>query len=234
VHPAPGHSRGTLVNALLHHCPDLEGIGGEIRPGIVHRLDKDTSGTIVVAKNTTALENLAKQFKSRSVQKIYLALVYGELQADEGTITLPIGRHPVHRKRMSTITRKGRSAETSWRVRERFLSIALLELALKTGRTHQIRVHCATMGNPIVGDQVYGSRKWLKNAASFFSGQSSSKIALLKAVPRQMLHAWRLGLTHPHTGEVMTFESPIPEDMEALMEKLKGKGQSAKGKRQRA
>jgi 23S rRNA pseudouridine1911/1915/1917 synthase len=220
VHPAPGHSSGTLVNALLHHCPDLEGIGGEIRPGIVHRLDKDTSGTIVVAKNTAALENLAKQFKSRSVQKIYLALVYGELQADEGTITLPIGRHPVHRKQMSTVTRKGRSAETSWRVRERFLNITLLELTLKTGRTHQIRVHCATMGNPIVGDQVYCSRKWLINAASFFSGQSSSKIALLKAIPRQMLHAWRLGLTHPHTAEVMTFESPIPEDMEALMVKL--------------
>ncbi len=221
VHPAAGHSSGTLVNALLHHCPDLEGIGGEIRPGIVHRLDKDTSGTIVVAKNTAALENLAKQFKSRTVQKIYLALVYGELHADEGTIRLPIGRHPVHRKQMSTITRKGRSAETTWQVREQFQGITLLELTLKTGRTHQIRVHCATMGNPIIGDEVYCSRKRLKNAVSILSGESSSKVDALKAVPRQMLHAWRLGLTHPHTGEIMTFESPIPEDMETLMVKLR-------------
>ena len=125
---------------------------------------------------------------------------------------------------MSTITRKGRSAETSWRVRKRFQGITLLELTLKTGRTHQIRVHCATMGHPIVGDQVYRSRKWLKDTARLFSGESSSKVARLKAVPRQMLHAWRLGLTHPHTGEVMTFESPIPEDMEALMEKLRTMG----------
>ena len=224
VHPAPGHSSGTLVNALLYHCPDLEGIGGEIRPGIVHRLDKDTSGTMVVAKNSDALENLAKQFKSRSVQKIYLALVYGELQADEGTITLPIGRHPVHRKRMSTITHKGRSAETSWRVRERFQGATLLELTLKTGRTHQIRVHCATMGFPIVGDQVYRTRKWLNDTARLFSVQSSSITARLKAAPRQMLHAWQLGLTHPLTGEFMTFESPIPEDMEALMEELRMMG----------
>ena len=168
VHPAPGHSRGTLVNALLYHCPDLAGIGGEIRPGIVHRLDKDTSGTMVVAKNAAALENLAKQFKTRTIQKSYLALVYGELRTDEGTVALPIGRHPVHRKRMSTITRKGRSAETSWRVRERFPGVTLIELTLKTGRTHQIRVHCATMGFPIVGDQVYRSRKWLKEKAGIY------------------------------------------------------------------
>jgi 23S rRNA pseudouridine1911/1915/1917 synthase len=128
---------------------------------------------------------------------------------------------------MSTITRKGRSAETAWRVRERFQGITLLELTLKTGRTHQIRVHCATMGNPIIGDQLYRSRKRLKNAVSILSGESSSKVDALKAVPRQMLHAWRLGLTHPHTGEVMTFESPIPEDMAVLMEKLAGKEQSA-------
>jgi len=228
VHPAPGHSRGTLVNALLYHCPDLKGIGGEIRPGIVHRLDKDTSGTMVVAKNADALENLAKQFKTRTIQKIYLALVYGELGADEGTITLPIGRHAVHRKRMSTITRKGRSAETCWRVRERFQGVTLLELTLKTGRTHQIRVHCTTMGHPIVGDQVYRSRKGLKDTARLFSGESSPKAAPLKTVPRQMLHAWRLGLTHPYTGEFMTFESPIPEDMAAVIEKLEGIGQRAK------
>jgi 23S rRNA pseudouridine1911/1915/1917 synthase len=224
VHPAPGHSRGTLVNALLYHCPDLEGIGGEIRPGIVHRLDKDTSGTMVVAKNAGAHERLARQFKARTIQKKYLALVYGELRADEGTITLPIGRHPVHRKRMSTITRKGRTAETSWRVRQRFQGITLLELTLKTGRTHQIRVHCTAMGHPIVGDQVYGSRKWLKDMDRLFSGESSSMAAQLKVAPRQMLHAWQLGLTHPHAGEFMTFESPIPADMAALMEILGSNG----------
>ena len=221
VHPAPGHSRGTLVNALLYHCPDLEGIGGEIRPGIVHRLDKDTSGTMVVAKNAAALENLAKQFKTRTVQKIYLALVFGELRTDEGLITLPIGRHPVHRKRMSTVSRKGRSAETAWRVHKRYPGITLLELTLKTGRTHQIRVHCSTMDHPIVGDQVYRSRKWSKDMAGSFSGESSSLFTALKSVPRQMLHAWRLGLIHPHSGERMTFESPIPEDMEAVIEKLR-------------
>ena len=224
VHPAPGHSRGTLVNALLYHCPDLEGIGGEIRPGIVHRLDKDTSGTMVVAKNAAALENLAKQFKTRTVQKIYLALVYGELRTDEGLITLPIGRHPVHRKRMSTVSRKGRTAETVWRVRKRLPGITLLELTLKTGRTHQIRVHCSAMDHPIVGDQVYRSRQWLKDTARQFSGGSSSMFTALNLVPRQMLHAWRLGLTHPHSGERMTFESPIPEDMAELMEKLEGRG----------
>ena len=227
VHPAPGHSRGTLVNALLYHCPDLEGIGGEIRPGIVHRLDKDTSGTMVVAKNAAALENLAKQFKTRTVQKVYLALVYGELRTDEGIITLPIGRHPVHRKRMSTVSRKGRSAETAWRVRKRLPGITLLELTLKTGRTHQIRVHCSAMDHPIVGDQVYRSRKWLKGSAGSYSGESSSLFTALKSIPRQMLHAWRLGLIHPHSGERMTFESPIPEDMAELMEKLGGIGQRA-------
>ncbi len=221
VHPAPGHRRGTLVNALLYHCPDLGGIGGEIRPGIVHRLDKDTSGTMVVAKNAQALETLAQQFKTRTVRKKYLALVYGDLKNDEGTIKLPIGRHPVHRKQMSTTTRKGRSAETSWRVREKFKAITLLELTLKTGRTHQIRVHCTAMGHPIVGDQVYRSRKWLKDIDRLFSGESSSMVAQLKAVPRQMLHAWRLRLTHPDTGEVMTFESPIPADMETVIENLR-------------
>ncbi len=221
VHPAPGHRRGTLVNALLYHCPDLGGIGGEIRPGIVHRLDKDTSGTMVVAKNAQALEILAQQFKTRTVRKKYLALVYGDLKNDEGTIKLPIGRHPVHRKQMSTTTRKGRSAETSWRVREKFKAITLLELTLKTGRTHQIRVHCTALGHPIVGDQVYRSRKWLKDIDRLFSGESSSMVAQLKAVPRQMLHAWRLRLTHPDTGEVMTFESPIPADMETVIENLR-------------
>ena len=221
VHPAPGHSSGTLVNALLYHCPDLKGIGGRIRPGIVHRLDKDTSGTMVVAKNADALESLAAQFKARSVSKKYLALVYGELKRDAGTIDLPIGRHPVHRKQMSTTTRKGRQAVTSWKVLKRFQYITLLELRLETGRTHQIRVHCSTMDHPIVGDPVYRPRKLFKNLTKKTERLPASVIGLLKAIPRQMLHAWRLGFHHPRTGERLSFEAPLPQDMAGLMEKLR-------------
>lgn len=221
VHPAPGHCSGTLVNALLFHCPDLRAIGGEIRPGIVHRLDKDTSGTMIAAKSAQAQEELARQFKAREVQKKYLALVYGDVQSETGEIKLPIGRHPVDRKRMSTTTRKGRAAETAWKVRERYQSATLLELTLKTGRTHQIRVHCTAMGHPIVGDQVYHSRKWLKDIDRLYSGVSPSMTAQLKAVPRQMLHAWSLGIIHPHSGKAMTFESPMPIDMETVIEKLR-------------
>jgi 23S rRNA pseudouridine1911/1915/1917 synthase len=223
VHPAPGHSRGTLVNAVLFHCPDLGGIGGEIRPGIVHRLDKDTSGTIVVAKNADALENLAKQFKARSVKKTYLALVYGNFCDDAGTIKLPIGRHPIHRKRMSTATHKGRPAQTHWRVLERFAGegINLLELTLKTGRTHQIRVHCAAIDHPVVGDPIYRPRKLLNNLNKRLTDMPSQAIPLLKRIPRQMLHAWRLGFVHPQSGEELLFESPVPPDMEGLMEALK-------------
>lgn len=221
VHPAPGHASGTLVNALLHHCPDLGGIGGEIRPGIVHRLDKDTSGTMVVAKNAAALEALAKQFKDRTVRKNYLALVYGELKKDAGTIDLPIGRHPVHRKQMSTTTRKGRQAQTIWQVREQFPGIALLELVLKTGRTHQIRVHCAAMGHPVVGDPVYRNRKLLKNIDKLSKAIPSPLADQLQTIPRQMLHAWRLGFVHPQTGHGMRFESPIPADMQALIDALR-------------
>ena len=221
VHPAPGHASGTLVNALLHHCPDLGGIGGEIRPGIVHRLDKDTSGTMVVAKNAAALEALAKQFKDRTVRKTYLALVYGELKKDAGTIDLPIGRHPVHRKQMSTTTRKGRQAETVWQVREQFPGIALLELTLKTGRTHQIRVHCAAMGRPVVGDPIYRNRKLLKKNDKLSKAIPSPLADQLQTIPRQMLHAWRLGFVHPQTGHGMSFESPIPADMQALIDALR-------------
>jgi 23S rRNA pseudouridine1911/1915/1917 synthase len=223
VHPAPGHRSGTLVNALLYHCPDLEGIGGQIRPGIVHRLDKDTSGTMVVAKNAATLEALAAQFKARSVSKIYLALVYGELKKDAGTIDLPIGRHPVHRKQMSTTTRKGRQAVTSWRVLKRFQDITLLELTLATGRTHQIRVHCSTMDHPIVGDPVYRPRRLIKNLNNKAERLPANLIDLLKAIPRQLLHAWRLGFIHPRTGERLSFESPLPPDMTGLMEKLRKK-----------
>jgi 23S rRNA pseudouridine1911/1915/1917 synthase len=215
VHPAPGHYSGTLVNGLLYHCPDLGGIGGELRPGIVHRLDKDTSGTLVVAKNSAALEHLGAQFKNRTVRKDYLALVHGGMAAASGTIRLPIGRHPVDRKRMSTRSRRGREAETAWRVVQLWESCALIELHLKTGRTHQIRVHCAAIGRPIVGDPVYGRRK--------ASVDSPEVQALLGSVRRQMLHAWRLEIVHPHTGEPMRFESPLPEDMKELIAKLEVK-----------
>ena len=211
VHPAPGHHSGTLVNGLLSHCPKLEGIGTKLRPGIVHRLDKDTSGTLVVAKTGSIHQHLSDQFKSRRIEKTYLALVFGEMDADSGTISLPIGRHPSDRKRMSTISRKGRTAETVWRVRERFEGVTLLELDLKTGRTHQIRVHCAAIHHPIIGDPVYGRRRVGKQRI---------------AAARQMLHAYRLGLEHPATGRWMTFESLVPGDMQDLMDALRIKRDS--------
>lgn len=207
VHPAPGHYTGTLVNGLLNHCPELTGIGQKIRPGIVHRLDKDTSGAIVVAKNDVVHHHLSFQFKSKKIKKKYLALVHGEMESDTGTISFPVGRHPVDRKKMSTISRKGRSAETLWRVRERFRGVTFLELNLKTGRTHQIRVHCSKINHPIVGDTVYCSRKIGKNISS--------------SVPRQMLHAWRLGFTHPMTHKLMSLEAPIPQDMSKILDELR-------------
>jgi 23S rRNA pseudouridine1911/1915/1917 synthase len=221
VHPAPGHGSGTLVNALLHHCPDLGAIGNEIRPGIVHRLDKDTSGALVVAKNAAALERLAVQFKNRSVRKDYLALVHGEMAAESGAIRLPVGRHPVDRKRMSTRSRRGREAETGWRVARRLGGFTLLELRLKTGRTHQIRVHCAAIGRPVVGDPVYGRPKPPAGAAD--------RQNLLAGVRRQMLHAWRLEIDHPRTGERMVFESPLPEDMQRLIAQLEARGGKLEG-----
>lgn len=203
VYPAPGHYSGTLVNALLYHCPGLEGVGQELRPGIVHRLDKDTSGVMVIAKNSAAHHNLAEQFKSRRVKKKYLALVYGRMESDSGTVSLPIGRHPVHRKKMSTHSRKSRTAETTWRVRKRFALATLVELSLKTGRTHQIRVHCAAIKHPVVGDPVYGGRKAGKSIA----------YDLFRSVSRQMLHAWRLEFTHPANQKTLSFEAPIPRDI---------------------
>jgi 23S rRNA pseudouridine1911/1915/1917 synthase len=216
VHPAPGHACGTLVHGLLYHCPDLEGIGGELRPGIVHRLDKDTSGVLVVAKNAAAHHHLARQFKSRKVIKEYLALVHGKMQSDSGTIALPVGRHPVDRKRMSTVSRNSRGAETSWRVRERFPGATLIDLDLKTGRTHQIRVHCAAVNHPVVGDAVYGARKARKD---FADGNDVSN--LLSAVSRQMLHARRLEFSHPVQATIVSCEAPIPQDMQALINALR-------------
>jgi 23S rRNA pseudouridine1911/1915/1917 synthase len=220
VHPAPGHLSGTLVNGLLYHCPDLGGIGGELRPGIVHRLDKDTSGTLVVAKNDAAHTHLSRQFKLRQVQKVYLALVHGDVKFSSGSVKLPVGRHPVDRKRMSTASTRGRSAQTDWTVKERLEQFTLLELDLKTGRTHQIRVHCNAIHHPIVGDKVYRPRKLEKTIVR--SDQQSEKIlALLKTVRRQMLHAWRLSFTHPRTGEAVCCESPLPEDMAEIIKRLR-------------
>lgn len=225
VHPGPGHCTGTLVNGLLHHCPDLKGIGGDIRPGIVHRLDKDTSGVLVVAKNASAVNHLANQFKSREVGKTYLAVVHGEMKNEQGRIILPISRHPVDRKRMSAIDHghghrrragKNREAETRWIVRGRFIGAAWLELRPKTGRTHQIRVHCAAIGHPIVGDSLYGRLRMGKGSAS----SSKETILHLRSVQRQMLHAWKIRFVHPASEEEMTFDSPIPEDMKELIGKL--------------
>lgn len=228
VHPAPGHFSGTLVNGLLYHCPDLGGIGGELRPGIVHRLDKDTSGSMIVAKNDAAHTHLSRQFKSRKIQKQYLALVHGNVKKATGSIKLPIGRHPVDRKRMSTVSPRGRAAETNWTVKERFQGFTLLEMDLKTGRTHQIRVHCAALHHPIVGDKVYRPRKLEKTTARDHQ-QSDKILQLLKSVNRQMLHAWRLSFTHPETGKMMSFESPLPEDMAQLIKKIRSLGSKVQG-----
>ena len=220
VHPAPGHFSGTLVNGLLYHCPDLGGIGGELRPGIVHRLDKDTSGTMIVAKNDAAHRHLSRQFKSRQIKKEYLALVHGVLKTATGSIKLPIGRHPVDRKRMSTVSHKGRTAETDWRVKEEFQWFTLLSLNLKTGRTHQIRVHCAALHHPIVGDKVYRPRKLEKTIAKGRK-RSDKLLQVLKSVKRQMLHSWRLSFTHPHSAQTMSLESPLPQDMAGLIDSIR-------------
>ena len=206
VHPAPGHFTGTLVNALLHHCPSLSGIGGVARPGIVHRLDQDTSGLIVVAKTQRAMDALARAFASHErVEKTYLAVCHGRPRLDSGRIENMIGRHPVDRKRMAVVENGGMFAITNWRV-AKFMpekGLSLVECRIETGRTHQIRVHMASLGCPVIGDSVYGRR---------------ALDAKLSPVPaRQMLHAWRLSLSHPADGRRMDFESPLPADMLAYL-----------------
>ena len=191
VHPAAGNWQGTLVNALLHHCGALSSIGGEQRPGIVHRLDKDTSGCIVAAKNDAAHRSLTAQFSGREVEKIYLAIAAGAFPMKSGVVEGHIARHPVNRKKMAVVEGRGRAAKTSWRVLRVLPVGTLVECTLHTGRTHQIRVHLQHLGHPLLGDETYGKR------AGF---------------PRQMLHAWKLGFTHPRTGARMSFVSPIPAD----------------------
>ena len=201
VHPAVGNETGTLVNGLLYHFGDLSTIGGEIRPGIVHRIDKMTSGLLVVAKNDLAHERLARQFADHSAHRSYIALVAGNLKQDSGTVDAPIGRHPTDRKRMAVVD-NGRRAVTHYRVLYRFSVVTVLSLELETGRTHQIRVHMAYIHHPVVGDQVY----------------SNGKNDL--GMGGQALHGWRLRLTHPATGERMTFTAPLPEDMQRALKRL--------------
>ena len=201
VHPAPGHFTGTLVNALLHRCPDLSGIGGVARPGIVHRLDQDTSGLLVVAKTQAAMDGLTRAFAShKSLTKTYLAVCHGRPRLDAGRIENLIGRHPVDRKRMAIVEKNGKLAITNWKVLgPGRAGTSLVECVIETGRTHQIRVHMASLGCPVIGDRVYGK------------GALDRK---LEPVPeRQMLHAWRLKLWHPVFGVEMSLEAPIPSDM---------------------
>jgi len=203
VHPAPGHSRGTLVNALLARCHDLSGIGGYLRPGIVHRLDKDTSGLMLVAKNDLAHLRLAKAIKQRKVKRIYMGLVHGVPSPRQGCIDAPIGRHPVRRKEMTVTPINSRPAITNYKVIEEFSGYSLIEARLETGRTHQIRVHMAYIGHPIVGDPVYGRRK--------------GNLGLRT----QALHAARLVFSHPTTGEIMDFQAPLPTAFKEALDRLR-------------
>jgi len=203
IHPAPGHRSGTLVNALLAHCLDLASDAGDARPGIVHRLDRDTSGLILVAKNEQIRRALQRQFKARQVRKVYVALLDGRLEAARGRIEAPLGRDPRHRQRMAVVP-GGREAVTEYRLLASFAGgdYSLVEAEPKTGRTHQIRVHFASIGHPVVGDTVYGRRR------------------TRLPVPRQFLHAQRLGFTHPLTGQPLEFEAPLPDDLAAVLHLL--------------
>ena len=201
VHPGAGHRQHTLVNALLSHCPTLSGIGGKERPGIIHRLDKETSGCLVVAKDDWAHRELSRQFAERSVEKIYLALVAGKLRKDAGVIEEKIGRHPVHRQRMSVAAARGRPAKTDYRVICSGDQASLVECRLYSGRTHQIRVHLHHLGHPVLGDKVYAAH-------------------LAKNFPRHMLHAWKLGFRHPRSGESKSFEASLPDDFTTAMKMI--------------
>lgn len=205
VHPAPGHPRGTLVHALLYHCRDLAGVGGEQRPGIVHRLDKDTSGVMVVAKNDLAMQSLAGQFKDGTIRKEYLALVAGT-PPGSGTVDTLIGRNPLDRKTMSAKPRAGRRAVTHFKLEERLGPASLVRVCIETGRTHQIRVHFAHLGHPVLGDKQYGRTRGTR---------------LPVPVHRQMLHARRLEFKHPRHQDVRAYEAPLPADLTVVLEALR-------------
>lgn len=202
VHPAPGHSEDTLVNALVARYPELQGLGSDLRPGIVHRLDKDTSGLLIVARNTRTLAALTEQMKRHEIVKRYLALVEGVVPLDQGTIDAPIGRDPHHRQQMAITATDSREARTHFRVLQRFAHHTLLLLQLETGRTHQIRVHLKAIGHPVAGDPVYGS------------GNTRRGLAL----QRQFLHAYQLKFTHPTTGAPLEFEAPLPADLQTVLD----------------
>jgi len=219
VHPADGHTSGTLVNALLHHCPAICGIGGALRSGIVHRLDKDTSGVLVVGKTDLSHQALAQQFKEHSVVRQYVTLVHGQVQNATGTIDKAIGRHPSARKKMSTLSTHARRAVTHWQVVRRYTNerLTLLQMRLETGRTHQIRVHLAAMNLPVVGDRTYGNPK-RANAIT-----DPHIRALMQQLQRQALHACVLGFIHPRSGEYVEFSTPLPTDMAQIITALDDK-----------
>ena len=210
VHPAAGHTDGTLVNALLHHVRDLSGVGGELRPGIVHRLDRGTSGVMVVAKHDRAHAELARQFKEREVEKRYAVLVWGVVQAGR-RIDLPVGRDPVHRKKISTRSRRGRTALTRITGAEDLQGVSFLEVAIATGRTHQIRVHLSAIGHPVVGDALYGGTR----------RHPTPSLLAVQRLERPFLHAAHLAFHHPADGRVVEFQSPLPEDLESVLSDLR-------------
>ena len=202
VYPAAGHRQGTLMNAVAYHCGKLAATGGPLRPGVVHRLDKDTSGVMVVALDDAAYYHLIEQFRQRTINRKYIVLVYGNFVQDEGEIALKIGRSATDRKKMSTRVKTGREAVTTWKVLKRFYNATLIQAKLGTGRTHQIRVHFASIGHPVLGDRTYGKKTEIET-------KRSGTIRF----PRQMLHAEVLGFIHPQNGEHLEFSSPLPEDM---------------------
>lgn len=214
VHPAPGHASGTLVNALLFHCRTLSGIGGEERPGIVHRLDKDTSGLLLVAKHDRSHRHLAAQLQTHQLQRRYVALVRGRLPALQGTIDAPIGRHPQQRQKMAVVERYSRAARTHYQVREAWGPLSLVRLALETGRTHQIRVHLAHISHAVIGDPLYGP------GPLRLPGHTTLEQAL-RAFPRQALHAEEIRFQHPDSGAWCTFTAPLPADMATLLEQVR-------------
>jgi 23S rRNA pseudouridine1911/1915/1917 synthase len=215
MYPAAGHAKNTLMNALAHHCDKLATIGGPLRPGVVHRLDKDTSGLVVVALNDGAYYSLQKEFKERTIKREYLAIVHGTFKMSSGEIDAPIGRAVSDRKKMSTKTRHGKEAITYYKVVSAFTDSSIIQIRLATGRTHQIRVHFASQGHPVLGDKTYGRKTHIK------IGNRTLK------VPRQMLHAHTLGFTHPATMRNMSFSSPIPEDMKDILDDLKDNDQTS-------